>query len=369
MGCAGSKESRRRDLRRSLSPLRRSLSGETHVVALTSSTLGSLKLDASVEGTGGEESAGERNAAGLVKAKAWTVRTPTETPPNEPESIDAWELMAGLEDTTTPLRRSPPSAAPELERHSFSFPATTTRAAEPRPSSELSNGSAFAIEFDAQVLSTFRRALEELSPQHPSLLLRSPPNHDQTIRSNSGTNTAQFTRSAPTAKAVLYFTSLRGVRKTFEDCCSVRTILKDYGVRVDERDVSMHGGFKEELRRTLGGCHLPSLFARGRYVGGAEEVKQMHESGELGAVLEGCERAAAAAEEEEEGESKRGGPCEGCGDVRFVLCGRCSGSCKVYAEDEEEEEEEGEEEEAINGVFRRCPECNENGIVRCPVCC
>ncbi|XP_020103950.1 nodulin-related protein 1 [Ananas comosus] len=42
---------------------------------------------------------------------------------------------------------------------------------------------------------------------------------------------------------------------------------------------------------------------------------------------------------------------------------------KKEEEDEEEEEGEGEEEEAINGVFRRCPECNENGIVRCPVCC
>lgn len=36
----------------------------------------------------------------------------------------------------------------------------------------------------------------------------------------------------------------------------------------------------------------------------------------------------------------------------------------MYAEDgEEEEEEEDEEEEAINGGFRRCPECNKNGTV------
>ena len=34
-------------------------------------------------------------------------------------------------------------------------------------------------------------------------------------------------------KAVLYFTSLRGVRKMFMDCCTVRSILRSYSARVD----------------------------------------------------------------------------------------------------------------------------------------
>uniref|UniRef100_A0A6V7QVD1 Uncharacterized protein n=1 Tax=Ananas comosus var. bracteatus TaxID=296719 RepID=A0A6V7QVD1_ANACO len=314
MGCAGSKESRRRDLGRSLSPLRRSLSAETHVVALTSSTLGSLKLDASVEGTGGEESVGERNAAGLVKAKAWTVRTPTETPRTSPRA--------------STLRRTSVIHLPKSPRGALPATPLPPPPLSPQPRSN----------HPKQQRHQHRAVHKERTDREGGAVLHEPSRRPQDVR---------------------------GLLLREDDTQGLR--------RARGREGRVHArGFKEELRRTLGGCHLPSLFARGRYVGGAEEVKQMHESGELGAVLEGCERAAAAAaaEEEEEGESNRGGPCEGCGDVRFVLCGRCSGSCKVYAEDEEEEEEEeGEEEEAINGGFRRCPECNENGIVRCPVCC
>ncbi|CAD6266064.1 unnamed protein product [Miscanthus lutarioriparius] len=51
---------------------------------------------------------------------------------------------------------------------------------------------------------------------------------------------------------VLYLTSLRSVRRTFEDCRAVRAILRCYRVRLDERDVSMHAAFRSELRDLLG---------------------------------------------------------------------------------------------------------------------
>jgi len=43
------------------------------------------------------------------------------------------------------------------------------------------------------------------------------------------------------------------VRKTFVDCCAVpaRSILRSYGVRLDERDVSEHIVFKAEMRSSL----------------------------------------------------------------------------------------------------------------------
>ena len=86
-------------------------------------------------------------------------------------------------------------------------------------------------------------------------------------------------------KAVVYFTSLRGVRKTFVDCCAVRSILRGYGVRLDERDVSMHAVFKAELADLLGpgfaGAALPRVFADGQYLGGAEDVHFLHEAGEV----------------------------------------------------------------------------------------
>ncbi|KAG1334498.1 hypothetical protein COCNU_03G006170 [Cocos nucifera] len=398
MGCTTSKQARR-DLRRSPSPLPRSRSiphqpkpGCTN----PSTTLGSLIYGPPAPDT---DDRSKDLSTELVKAKAWSVmiekrilKTPTETPPNEPETIDAYELMAGLEDST-PLR--PPIAT--LDRHSFSFP--TTRDVEPVPQSKLSskssNGAASlglpritAADFDPEIISNFRKALEDLSPQ-----LRSPQSAKTASRwKNRCAESTGIVRTridafqeiidAKRAKAtkisqcgkcpsggqrkvVLYFTSLRGVRKTYEECYLVRMILRGYQVCIDERDVSMDRGFRDELTEIIGteyggGSWLPRVFANGRDLGGAEEVRQMHESGELGKAMEDCT-------EEFAEKGGRGRPCQACSDMRFVLCERCSGSCKLYLEEEMEEEEE--EWEDVKCGFRRCPDCNENGLVRCPVCC
>ncbi|KEH32058.1 glutaredoxin family protein, putative [Medicago truncatula] len=69
-------------------------------------------------------------------------------------------------------------------------------------------------------------------------------------------------------------------------------ILKGLGIRVDERDVSMHLGFKEELKELFGEW----------YYGGD-------------------------------------GGCEACGDIKFVPCETCYGSCKIYYEGDYEEDD------------------------------
>jgi hypothetical protein len=98
------------------------------------------------------------------------------------------------------------------------------------------------------------------------------------------------------------------------------------------------------------------VFVDRRYLGGAEDVQYLHEAGELGRALEGCEAAPAPA--------RKLGYMAACGDVRFVPCDTCCGSCKVFVEDEDVDGMYHDE-----GEFRRCPDCNENGLVRCPVCC
>ena len=91
---------------------------------------------------------------------------------------------------------------------------------------------------------------------------------------------------------VLYTTSLRGVRRTFADCCAVRAALRGLRVAVDERDVSMDAALRRELQGILAargrGFSLPQLLVGGVLVGGAEEVRRLHESGELRRVLEGA---------------------------------------------------------------------------------
>lgn len=159
---------------------------------------------------------------------------------------------------------------------------------------------------------------------------------------------------------VLYTTSLRGIRRTYEDCCSLRNILRGFRIAFDERDVSMDSSYRKELNSLLleqeagaraGGKKgsppppppsLPQLFVGGRIVGGAEEVRQLHEDGELRKLLEGAPRVDPTF------------VCGGCGGARFVPCGECSGSRKVFSEEE--------------GRMRRCGECNENGLVRCASC-
>ncbi|KAJ6962208.1 hypothetical protein NC652_001000 [Populus alba x Populus x berolinensis] len=143
---------------------------------------------------------------------------------------------------------------------------------------------------------------------------------------------------------VLYTTSLRGVRKTFEDCTRVRTIFDElHHVIFEERDVSLHGEFLNELRDLTGeGVSVPRVFIKGRYIGGVDEVVELNESGRLGRMLVWARV--------ERVEGRRA--CEGCGDARFVPCLECGGSCKVL----------------VDGVKERCEKCNENGLVRCPTC-
>ncbi|KAJ7974427.1 putative Glutaredoxin family protein [Quillaja saponaria] len=364
-----------------------------HVVALTSTTLGSLKLDSSISnqqiGNANHNDAqnGELNdlakygngnisdskdkrkdfSVELIEAKTWSnmieekipkviPRTPVRTPPGEPETINTWELMEGLEDAS-------PFRSPNHFR-SFSF--------------DVARDSVHTLKSKLQERSHFRSC----PPDHQFYFR---PLDNEKEHCDAG---KEFSFDTPNAekiigeimdfkcppykkdKVVLYFTSLRGVRKTYEHCCHVRVILKSLGVRVDERDVSMHSGFKEELKELLGdgfnGGGLPRVFVGRNYIGGAEEIWRLHEDGKLEKLL-CCEKV----DDGSGGGGNVSEVCEACGDIRFVPCETCSGSCKIYyeADEEEEEEEEVVEGEEIEYGFQRCPDCNENGLIRCPICC
>ncbi|GKB42932.1 glutaredoxin family protein [Tanacetum coccineum] len=146
-------------------------------------------------------------------------------------------------------------------------------------------------------------------------------------------------------RVVLYYTSLRGIRKTYEDCCEIRLILKGFRVFIDERDTSMDSSYRKELQSVFDGkgFSLPQVFIRGEHIGGADEIKRLHEDGRLFDYMKGFHVI------------DPGFVCDSCGDARFVPCPNCSGSRKVFEEDE--------------GRSIRCPDCNENGLIRCATCC
>ncbi|WJX17531.1 hypothetical protein P8452_07435 [Trifolium repens] len=103
-------------------------------------------------------------------------------------------------------------------------------------------------------------------------------------------------------KIVLYFTILRGIHKTCEDCCSVRMILKGFRVAVDEKDISIDSSYRKELQNALG-----------EHVGNAEEIKPLNESGELENLLKDFPVKDSWL------------VCESCGDARFVPSSNCNG--------------------------------------------
>uniref|UniRef100_A0ACD5VMT7 Uncharacterized protein n=1 Tax=Avena sativa TaxID=4498 RepID=A0ACD5VMT7_AVESA len=142
---------------------------------------------------------------------------------------------------------------------------------------------------------------------------------------------------------VLYFTSLRAVWPTFGACRDVRAILRGLRIGVDERDVSMDDAILVELRVLLrqDGPQLPQLFVAGRLVGDADDVRALHESGELRRVVAGAPLLPPTT-------------CASCGGSRFSPCVACGGSHGRFSEK--------------TGGFR-CTGCNENGLVRCAACC
>lgn len=104
---------------------------------------------------------------------------------------------------------------------------------------------------------------------------------------------------------------------------------------VDER-------FLEELQEILGrrNVPLPCVFVGGQYIGSVDDVRRLYDSGELQDMIEQLPKSLPNA-------------CDFCGGMRFVVCDRCDGSHRVFAE---------------KSGFRTCLSCNSNGLIRCPAC-
>ncbi|KAK6932976.1 Glutaredoxin [Dillenia turbinata] len=142
-------------------------------------------------------------------------------------------------------------------------------------------------------------------------------------------------------RIILYYTSLRIIRKTFDDCQAVRSILRGFRVMIDERDVSMDRSFLKELQQITGTRKptLPNLFIGDMCIQ-ADEIKRLYETGELKKLIQWFPQTNFRI-------------CHGCGGSRFLMCEECNGSRKVY----------------VDGVgFMNCADCNENGLIKCPSC-
>ncbi|XAR69608.1 hypothetical protein NMG60_11001263 [Bertholletia excelsa] len=328
-------------------PLRKGDSN--HFVCLTSTTYGSLLLIDPIQTPNSKSILNDDNVFNSNK-------------PFSPDSvINTWELMEGLDDFEIQKPNSSvndcpigtlrkPNSTQSMDRKGSadkgndSFDSCSSNEIVELPDSKplwkhLSE-EALLAKLDPDVVSSYRRAL--WSRQVGSKDTKKP----RSISSFSSLSSCnQLCLPGTEDRIVLYYTSLRGIRRTYEDCCAVRMIFRGFRFYVDERDISMDSEYKKELQNVMGGkgVRLPSVFIRGMFVGGADEIKQLHECGELEKLLEGLSVRDVAF------------VCEACGDERFFPCPNCSGSRKVFNDEE--------------GEHQRCPECNENGLIRCPNCC
>ncbi|KAL7585505.1 hypothetical protein Lser_V15G42245 [Lactuca serriola] len=377
MGCVSSKHIKK-DLKKEIH----------HVVSLTSSTYGALKLDK------------DQQPSPPITPSQQKITPPRRSHQGPPEIINTWELMKDLEDEpqvpipvsekkSPKLRRGFPEidvktpmkflnqigSSPKVskrfsgkenkrvgsQKSEFSPRTTIMKASTLPPNLRISKKSGFESPVDSSLNSARRRNLGPLfvdsngnkkfqeKEQIKKMVSGTPKSQKSrnSIESNSILEALEK-KSPPGGEdaVVIYTTTLRGIRKTYEDCNTVRGIIESHHVRMIERDISMDSGFKEELRLLLGKkqVKVPIVLVKGRLIGGSDEIMKLEEEGKLGILLDGIPTVAAA-----------DAGCKGCGGVRFVMCTVCNGSCKL-----------------IGGDGRRsikCVDCNENGLVQCPICC
>nr|GLL49171.1 uncharacterized protein At5g39865-like [Ipomoea trifida] len=335
-----------------------------HIVSLTSTTYGLLTLDPPApasESHSDDDEEEEKESSPPVRTTAPVTPIPptrfslgslfaspllSEPRPlkfSEPPSevINSWELMSGLDSAQQASNSAAQSfrftPLPSTADYSFRF---SPMCPKPLFKNENSN--------------------PNLSPGDEPKVLK-PPSLIEAVLAKKSSNSKYegFEDLCPPNgenRVVIYTTTLRGVRKTFEACNAVRSVIEGAGVLVCERDISMDKGFKEELRELMkekDSSELipPRVFVKGRYIGGAEELLRIAEEGGLGDLLQGLPKLRA------------GYVCEGCGGARFLPCFTCNGSCKmVMAVREDMEQKHG------RTVVVRCSNCNENGLVLCPIC-
>lgn len=71
---------------------------------------------------------------------------------------------------------------------------------------------------------------------------------------------------------MVYVTSFRGVRSTFENCRYVQTVLHNFRVKIEEKDIYVNKHYYRELRDRLGEggmsrLPVPQVFISGQHIG------------------------------------------------------------------------------------------------------
>ncbi|XP_072040489.1 glutaredoxin domain-containing cysteine-rich protein 1-like [Amphiura filiformis] len=150
-------------------------------------------------------------------------------------------------------------------------------------------------------------------------------------------------------KIIIYTTSMRIVRQTFDDCQFVRKLFQNHRVRFEERDLFMNIEYQRELQERLGEDQpitLPIVFIDGALIGDVERLEELNESGQLRKILERFEKFNPTSN------------CATCGGFRYTPCTTCNGSKKSLLRNNWTD----------HFHALRCTYCDDNGLQRCRDC-
>jgi len=152
-------------------------------------------------------------------------------------------------------------------------------------------------------------------------------------------------------KLVMYTTTNTVIRKTFDVCSSLLKLFEIMRLKVYRKDVYMDEKLIGELKERAPEAEIPCVFVNGNFLGGADLVLEMNETGKLKEILKGFEVQPMDG-------------CKGCGGAGFITCNWCQGSGKSVKNPFHGHQGA---EVGMTAVLK-CTVCNENGLQRCPVC-
>ncbi|XP_063622808.1 glutaredoxin domain-containing cysteine-rich protein CG31559-like [Cydia splendana] len=161
-------------------------------------------------------------------------------------------------------------------------------------------------------------------------------------------NTTKSYKEKDAGKVVIYTTTMGIVRSTYQRCNLVKKILRNLLIKYEERDVFMSTEYQDEIRDRMKSdqIRIPQLFVDGQYVGDADTVEKLNESGDLRKMLKPYKSPDACH------------TCQMCGGFRLLPCRICNGSKKSLHRNHFTAE----------FVALKCMNCDEVGLVRCEVC-
>ncbi|XP_060681054.1 glutaredoxin domain-containing cysteine-rich protein 1 [Hemiscyllium ocellatum] len=196
----------------------------------------------------------------------------------------------------------------------------------------------------------FRKRINILSKNGTVRGVKHKVSAGQALFGNLSNGAVQPPLTLEFGRIVIYTTSLRVVRTTFDRCEIVRKIFQNHRVKLEEKNIALNSDYGKELeercKRANESPSLPVVFIDGHYLGGAEKILSMNESGELQDLLTKIEKV------------QHPHACSACGGFAFVPCSVCHGSkMSVFRN-------------CFTDSFKslKCTSCNENGLQHCTFC-